>query len=137
MRDHEKNGVKVVKIPEGPDGLLSMTAALEALGAMECQSVLIEAGGTVAASALISEKVVDLVHVFIAPKLIGGSEAPGMLGGEGVLNIRDAPELDIISLGKKGPDVHLTLRPKEGFRAALNADGTLGLAKEEEEPPVG
>jgi diaminohydroxyphosphoribosylaminopyrimidine deaminase/5-amino-6-(5-phosphoribosylamino)uracil reductase len=132
-RDHEKNGVKVIPIPRTPEGLLSLSSALEELGAMEVQSVLIEAGGTVAASALVEEKVTDLIHIFIAPKFIGGTEAPGMLGGSGIRTLSEAPEVEIIKLGKKGPDVHLTIRPKGAFRAALNADGTLGMAREDDE----
>jgi diaminohydroxyphosphoribosylaminopyrimidine deaminase/5-amino-6-(5-phosphoribosylamino)uracil reductase len=130
LRDHEKNGVKVIPIPRVEGGLLSLGAAMQALGEMEVQSVLIEAGGVVAASALIAERITDLIHIFIAPKFIGGREAPGMLGGTGISSLSEAPEVEIVKLGKKGPDVHLTIRPKGAFRAILNPDGTLGVAKE-------
>ncbi|MDR2340524.1 MAG: bifunctional diaminohydroxyphosphoribosylaminopyrimidine deaminase/5-amino-6-(5-phosphoribosylamino)uracil reductase RibD [Deltaproteobacteria bacterium] len=122
----EKLGHKVARVPRTPKGLLSLEAALAKLGKMGLQSVLIEPGATLAASALIEEKVADLVHVFIAPKFLGGQDSPSMIGGDGVANLADAPLQDIVKLGRKGPDLHLTIRPETAWTAVPLPDGTYG-----------
>jgi diaminohydroxyphosphoribosylaminopyrimidine deaminase/5-amino-6-(5-phosphoribosylamino)uracil reductase len=108
-------GVKVIRVPLRAPGRLSLEAVLEQLGQMEIQSVLIEPGATLASSALINESVTDLIHVFVAPMFLGGNAAPGMLGGEGVERLADAKELNILRVSRKGPDIHLIIRPKGAF----------------------
>jgi diaminohydroxyphosphoribosylaminopyrimidine deaminase/5-amino-6-(5-phosphoribosylamino)uracil reductase len=77
-----------------------------------------EPGATLASSALLEDPVVDLVHVFLAPKFLGGREAPGLLGGPGVTALTEAKEAEILKIGRKGPDVHLVVRPDGGFKPA-------------------
>ncbi|MDR1040729.1 MAG: bifunctional diaminohydroxyphosphoribosylaminopyrimidine deaminase/5-amino-6-(5-phosphoribosylamino)uracil reductase RibD [Deltaproteobacteria bacterium] len=108
-------GAKVIRVPLHAPGRLSLEAVLERLGQMEIQSVLIEPGATLAASALIDEGVADLIHVFVAPMFLGGNAAPGMLGGEGVAALADARELNVLRVARKGPDIHLIIRPKGAF----------------------
>ncbi|MDR1166137.1 MAG: bifunctional diaminohydroxyphosphoribosylaminopyrimidine deaminase/5-amino-6-(5-phosphoribosylamino)uracil reductase RibD [Deltaproteobacteria bacterium] len=124
-KELEARGVKVIRLPVLEKGLLSLTAALKALRALGVQSVLIEPGATLASSALILEPIVDLGHVFLAPKFIGGFNAPSMLGGAGAALLKDAKEIDILRVARKGPDLHLVFRPKEGFALTLSADGEL------------
>ena len=72
------------------------------LGSKGITSVLIEGGGLVHASAL-REKIVNKVVFFFAPKLIGGQNAPGMIGGEGIGLLKDVlkiKHLSVISVGK-------------------------------------
>jgi diaminohydroxyphosphoribosylaminopyrimidine deaminase/5-amino-6-(5-phosphoribosylamino)uracil reductase len=45
------------------------------------------------------------VVVFLAPKLIGGRDAPGVLGGDGLAPISEAVSLDVVSVERFGPDV--------------------------------
>jgi diaminohydroxyphosphoribosylaminopyrimidine deaminase/5-amino-6-(5-phosphoribosylamino)uracil reductase len=133
---HKKMGTTVIEVPRTTEGLLSLSDTLNALGELDVQSVLIEPGGRLASSALIFEKnLVDLIHIFIAPKFIGGTESPSMLGGKGISTLSEAPEVEILKVGRKGPDVHLTIRPKGAFQAALFSDGTLNLVNNEEKTP--
>ena len=109
-------GHHVWEMPRHEDGqLLSLKAVLEEMARTGIQSVLIEPGATLASSALIEEPVVDLVHIFLAPKFLGGSEAPSLLGGPGLDRLNLAKDLDVLKIGRKGPDIHLVLRPSEGF----------------------
>jgi diaminohydroxyphosphoribosylaminopyrimidine deaminase/5-amino-6-(5-phosphoribosylamino)uracil reductase len=55
---------------------------VEKLGKRGLTSLLIEGGGEVAASAL-AAGIVDKVIFFIAPKIIGGREAPTAVSGAG------------------------------------------------------
>jgi hypothetical protein len=59
--------------------------------------------------------VVDLAHIFLAPKFIGGVKAPGLIGGAGLAELAEAREAELLKLGRKGPDIHVTVRPQGGF----------------------
>lgn len=108
-------GHRVLEVPTAPSGLLSIGRLLAELGRQGLQSVMIEPGATLAASALIEEPVVDLAHILLAPKFIGGVKAPGLVGGAGVAELDQAREAEIIKLGRKGSDIHLTVRPEGAF----------------------
>jgi diaminohydroxyphosphoribosylaminopyrimidine deaminase/5-amino-6-(5-phosphoribosylamino)uracil reductase len=88
---------------------------LAELGRRGLQSVLIEPGATLASSALIDEPVVDLAHFFLAPEFLGGIKAPGVIGGAGLNQLSQAKPAEILKLGRKGPDIHITVRPQGGF----------------------
>lgn len=106
---------RVIRIPYARRGLLSLESALTALGGLEVQSVLIEPGATLAASALIDETVADLIHIFMAPMFLGGHDAPGILGGEGVSALSEARQAEFLRISRKGPDLHMVIRPQGAF----------------------
>jgi diaminohydroxyphosphoribosylaminopyrimidine deaminase/5-amino-6-(5-phosphoribosylamino)uracil reductase len=108
-------GHQVLMAPQTAGGLLSIRWVVEELGSQGLQSVLIEPGATLAASALIEEPVVDLAHIFLAPKFIGGLKAPGLIGGPGLPELAQAQEAEILKFGRKGPDLHITLQPAGAF----------------------
>jgi diaminohydroxyphosphoribosylaminopyrimidine deaminase / 5-amino-6-(5-phosphoribosylamino)uracil reductase len=83
---------------------VSLDALLDALGKREVQDVLIEGGPSVAWSA-VRDGVVDRLVLYLAPKLIGGADAAGVLAGEGVPGVGDALALEIESVGPVGPDL--------------------------------
>ena len=95
--------------------LLSIRGVLEELGRRGLQSVLIEPGATLASSTLIDEPVVDLAHFFLAPGFLGGIKAPGLIGGAGLGQLSQIRPAEILKLGRKGPDIHITVRPQGGF----------------------
>jgi diaminohydroxyphosphoribosylaminopyrimidine deaminase/5-amino-6-(5-phosphoribosylamino)uracil reductase len=108
-------GHTVWEVPRLDSGLLSLTALLSKMAKADLQSVLIEPGATLASSALIEEPIVDLVHIFLAPKFLGGTNAPSLLGGPGLGSLNLAKELEVLKIGRKGPDIHLILRPSGAF----------------------
>jgi diaminohydroxyphosphoribosylaminopyrimidine deaminase/5-amino-6-(5-phosphoribosylamino)uracil reductase len=67
-------------------------------------SLLLEGGSTLNASAL-KERVVDRLTFFLAPKIIGGKRAPGVIGGDGTLRIKDAEAWEIVKVRRMGPDI--------------------------------
>ncbi len=97
-------GAQVVVVNEGPR--VDLQLLMDLLAEKEITSVLIEGGAEVHASAFRS-KIVDKVVWFIAPKLIGGREAPGPIGGEGIENLREALALERVKLKKIGPDIYV------------------------------
>ena len=63
-----------------------------------------ECGGTLAAPA-ISSGVISKVMAFVAPKVIGGSDAPGPVGDLGLTKMTEAIELVEPSFRSVGPDI--------------------------------
>jgi len=96
----------VLVMPE-QDGRVDLQALMAKLGEMEVMSLLIEGGAEVNASAL-KAGIVDKVMVFIAPRLIGGCEAPCPIGGAGIDELSDAVCLTDMSVELVGPDVLIT-----------------------------
>jgi len=101
-RKLKAKGVEVVKLKERK-GTLPIRAVMKELAEREITSVLIEGGGEIHASAL-KEKVVDKIVFFFAPKIIGGRNAPGVVGGEGIARLQDALELQDIDMTNVGND---------------------------------
>ena len=92
----EKAGAEVLTTPTA-HGKVCFMRLMETLGKREITSVLIEGGGEINASA-IAAGIVDKVMCFVAPKLIGGRNAPGPIGGEGVSSLKDVPHLQRIRI---------------------------------------
>jgi diaminohydroxyphosphoribosylaminopyrimidine deaminase / 5-amino-6-(5-phosphoribosylamino)uracil reductase len=84
---------------------------LQELGRRSVQSLLIEGGATVAGRFL-DAGLVNKVTFFIAPKLIGGREAPVAVGGEGAATLADAFQLEDVVVTPRGSDIEITGYPK-------------------------
>jgi len=87
----EKKGVVVLVVPL-KKGRLDLGQLMIKLGKLSIQSVLIEGGGKVAASAL-KEGIVNKVLFFLAPKFLGSSDGIPVFDGKGPQKICDAFEL--------------------------------------------
>jgi diaminohydroxyphosphoribosylaminopyrimidine deaminase/5-amino-6-(5-phosphoribosylamino)uracil reductase len=95
-------GADVVVVGAGP---VSLPDLFDYLGnTLEVQEVLIEGGPTLAWSA-IEQDLVDRLVVYLAPELIGGATAPGLVGGEGIGTIAEAVPLAIRTVERIGPDL--------------------------------
>jgi diaminohydroxyphosphoribosylaminopyrimidine deaminase / 5-amino-6-(5-phosphoribosylamino)uracil reductase len=87
-------------------GLVSLAELVEALGKHDVQGMLVEGGAALAAS-FVAQDLVDKIVLYMAPILIGGSEAPGVLTGEGFAAIEDARRLEPLSLEMVGSDLRV------------------------------
>jgi len=96
-----------VVLPRSADGRIELGPLLDELGRRGILSVLVEGGASVHASFL-AEGLVDKVHAYIAPIVIGGGEAPGPVSGEGVGRLSDAIRLRDIDLTRIGGDLLIT-----------------------------
>jgi diaminohydroxyphosphoribosylaminopyrimidine deaminase/5-amino-6-(5-phosphoribosylamino)uracil reductase len=70
-------------------GRTAVTPLLDELGRRRMTNVLVEGGAGVLGSFLDADAI-DEVHVFIAPRLVGGADARTPIGGWGIEKIRDA-----------------------------------------------
>ncbi len=102
-RELELRGVEVLVV-EGDDSRVSLRSLLVSLGERGCNTVLVE-GGAEALWGFFSEGLVDRVQAYIAPKLVGGREAPGPLGGLGVDGMDGAWKLRDVSVQRYGDDL--------------------------------
>ena len=88
-----------------------LRAILQELGSRSIQSVLVEGGATVAGEFL-EAGLVNKVTFFIAPKIVGGTEALSAVGGVGIEKMSAALELDKVSVTRRGKDIEVTGYPR-------------------------
>ena len=101
-----KQKAEVLVVSE-QNGRIDFQDLMKKLGQMEITSVLIEGGSEVNASA-IKSGIVDRIMFFIAPKLFGGIEALGPIGGDGIDDPSEAIKLKDISVTQVGEDILVT-----------------------------
>jgi len=94
---------KIIRISQDLHGRVDLRKLLGKLGEMEVTSVLVEGGAEVAASFL-DNGLIDKVLTFIAPKIIGGRQAPGPVGGIGKALMTQAIKLNDTRWGQVGED---------------------------------
>jgi diaminohydroxyphosphoribosylaminopyrimidine deaminase / 5-amino-6-(5-phosphoribosylamino)uracil reductase len=94
---------EVLKLPATEGGRVDLVALLDELGRRDVLSVLVEGGSEVHAS-LFAQGLVDKVVTYVAPKLIGGRDAPGPLGGNGVERLDEATHLIDVDVTRLGDD---------------------------------
>jgi len=90
-----------------------LCGVLRELGSRSLQSVLVEGGSTIAGEFL-DAGLVNKVTFFIAPKIIGGTDAPSAIGGRGVEAMADALELERVTVARRGNDIEVTGYPRKG-----------------------
>ncbi len=96
--------IEIWRLPANPEGRVDLRALLRQLGDSQLDSLLIEGGPTVA-SAFLVEHLIDKLLLVIAPKIIGGKDAPTPIGGEGIERLKDAIRLKDCSVSMMGPDL--------------------------------
>jgi len=105
----EKAGAQVLALPSGPADRVDLTALLAELGRRGVISLLLE-GGARLAWGFLSQGLIDEIVYFYAPKLIGGAEAPGMIGGAGFAKMAQAVMLEKPKLRRLGDDIMMQAR---------------------------
>ncbi len=89
----EEAGVSLVRVPATAEGRCDMRFALAELGAREVVSVLCE-GGAELAGTLLAAGLVDELHVFVAPVLLGPRGRPAAVDWAGPDTPSDAPRIE-------------------------------------------
>jgi len=99
----ERAGAQVVPVRKRGEHL-DLAAAWQALGRLGVNECLVEGGGGLAA-ALLRAGLVDRMHFFLAPLLIG-ADGRAVLAGLGVLRLREALRPKSWTVRRLGPDLH-------------------------------
>ena len=105
-RELHAQGVEIVSSSRG-----DLTGVLRELGSRSLQSVLVE-GGSAVAGEFVDAGLVNKVTFFIAPKIIGGTNAVSAVGGRGVDMMSSALELERTTVVQHGKDIEVTGYPR-------------------------
>jgi diaminohydroxyphosphoribosylaminopyrimidine deaminase/5-amino-6-(5-phosphoribosylamino)uracil reductase len=99
---------RVIESPRDRAGHVDLRLALRSLADAGLTTVLVEGGGRLAA-ALLRADLVDEVHWFLAPRLIGG-DGLAALGALALKRLDDAKSIEAWRIERSGPDLHLSGR---------------------------
>jgi diaminohydroxyphosphoribosylaminopyrimidine deaminase/5-amino-6-(5-phosphoribosylamino)uracil reductase len=80
---------------------------LARLAEAEVQTLLLEGGPTLA-GAFLRADLIDKLVLFVAPKLVGGDDAPPLFAGHGVHVLADAVPVTSVEISRVGEDVLVT-----------------------------
>jgi diaminohydroxyphosphoribosylaminopyrimidine deaminase/5-amino-6-(5-phosphoribosylamino)uracil reductase len=97
-------GATILRTPGPGAGQVDVAAALGALAERGVGTLLCE-GGAETAAALLAAGCVDRVVLFMSPKILGGYDAIGAIGGRSPAHMADALGLTGLRLRKVGVDV--------------------------------
>jgi len=98
-------GVEVLRCV-GSSHAERIASLLDELGRRGMTNVLVE-GGSQLLGTLFDLRVVDEIHVFVAPKIAGGTAAPGPVGGAGIERMAAALKLADITIEELDGDVYV------------------------------
>jgi len=99
----EKKDVRVLVL-DSKNGRVNLKSCLSKLGEMEMMSLLVEGGSEINGSFL-DEGLIDKLLLFLSPKLIGDTQAVGIFGGKGVVNLEEAIVLRELRTKRIGEDI--------------------------------
>lgn len=102
QKKYEEQGCRILLVPRGSRGI-DLNYLMRKLGEMGIDSILLEGGGTINYSALES-KIVDEIHIHMAPKIFGGS-GKSPVAGLGISDIGSAIHLKPIETSWCGDDL--------------------------------
>jgi len=103
MNDLGKKGGRVL-VCDSKEGRINLRCLLSKLGEMEMMSILVEGGSEVNGS-FFDEGIIDKIILFLSPKLMGDSQAPGIFGGRGYQTLKEVISLDEMKAKKIGEDI--------------------------------
>lgn len=99
-------GADVAVLDHDVAGGVSLDSLLDHLGKRDVQGVLVEGGATLAWS-FVRDDVVDRVVLYLAPKLIGGAAAAGVIEGGGFSPVDHGRSLVFDDVRRIGPDLRV------------------------------
>lgn len=100
----EAHGARVLEVPTRKPGL-DLRAALRRLAREGLTSVLVEGGGGLSA-ALLAAGLVDEVHWYSAPALLG-ADARAAVGPLGLTHLAGRPRLELLEVRRLGADLYV------------------------------
>jgi diaminohydroxyphosphoribosylaminopyrimidine deaminase/5-amino-6-(5-phosphoribosylamino)uracil reductase len=98
-----RGGVEVLVLPS-LGGRVSLPALMRELGRRGVTSLLVEGGGEINA-AMMKARLVHHVRLYVAPSLLGGANAKGMIGGKSPARLAGALKLKHVCTRSLGEDL--------------------------------
>lgn len=109
VRAWADTGAEVLVLDRDASGSVDLDALLRALGKRDVQGVLVEGGATLAWS-FVRDRLVDRLVAYLAPKLLGGASATGVITGGGFAPVDAALPLEFERVERIGPDLKVEAR---------------------------
>jgi diaminohydroxyphosphoribosylaminopyrimidine deaminase/5-amino-6-(5-phosphoribosylamino)uracil reductase len=103
LRALRKKGVEIIVLA-ADRGRISLPALLNALGRRRITSLLVEGGSEINA-AMLKARLVHHVCLYMAPALLGGGNAKGVIGGRSPVRLAQAVKLKNLQIRSVGGDV--------------------------------
>lgn len=105
----EALGLSIISLPSTSEGRCDMKVALQELAKREVVSVLCEGGAELAGS-LLAGQVIDRIHAFVAPLLLGPRGRAGAVDWAGPETLKAAPRIFAPKWELHGDDAHVSGR---------------------------
>ncbi len=96
-------GADIILTP-ARENRVDLSALLTILGERQVHGLLVE-GGAEIHGAFFDAGLVDKFHLFLAPKFIGGRQAPGILGGLGIARLQEVRPVQNLTIRHIGLDI--------------------------------
>ena len=96
-------GIRTVECSQDAAGMVDLPDLMKKLGEAGIDSLLLEGGAGLNWS-MVSSNLVDEFYFFVAPKITGGENAKGPVGGAGVMKMSEAMPVEIESVAQCGQD---------------------------------
>jgi len=106
----KQRGAEVLILP-AEHGNVSLKACLTTLGRQGITSLLLEGGSEVNATALRSG-LLNRLQLYVAPALLGGQDAKGLIGGASPASISASWPLNDLQVQRVGKDLLIVARPQ-------------------------
>lgn len=100
------DGVEVMPLPPDSRGRVDFAELMRRLADRQIISVLVDGGGELHAS-LVASGIASKVLFYVAPKIVGGRQAPTPVAGDGRDRMDDAWPLERMTARSVGPDLAL------------------------------
>ncbi len=100
------HGVEVLRAAASAEGRIDVTAAMRTLAARGLVSIMVEGGAELAGS-MLAARLVDELHAFIAPRLLGPRGRPGAVDWAGPDSPSNAPHIIDPEWELCGKDAHV------------------------------
>jgi diaminohydroxyphosphoribosylaminopyrimidine deaminase/5-amino-6-(5-phosphoribosylamino)uracil reductase len=105
----EGAGAQVVVLERHHAGGVSLEALVDHLGKRDVQGLLVEGGATLAWS-FVRDDLVDRFVVYLAPRILGGAAAPGIVMGGGFTPVDAGRRVVFERIDRVGPDLRVEAR---------------------------
>lgn len=100
----QDKGAEIILSDGEKPGEVDLAALMVGLALKGIDSVLLEGGATLAAAAFKAD-IVDKIRIYMGPMIIGGKDAPGLIGGIGASHLSEAVVLKDIHTEMSGADL--------------------------------
>jgi diaminohydroxyphosphoribosylaminopyrimidine deaminase/5-amino-6-(5-phosphoribosylamino)uracil reductase len=87
--------------------------ALDQMGREGMTNLMLEGGSALLASFFDAGEL-DECHIYIGPRLFGGTAAPGPIGGSGIAALQTSPQFELASVDRFDDDLKLAYRRRRG-----------------------